>query len=218
MKTAFARLAALPLLAGLMLGGCTQPDPADPDQAGSERGTLHPAAVVAQTPYELKGEVGAIWSGDTFEIIDPNDGTHCVRIQGVDCPEPGQKGFQESRRLINKLVRNAPANKVTIQVVERDSAQCEISRIRAGDLDIGLELLKAGLAWYTGEEFEGSEAYDAAEQEARGNRLEIWSADTPVPPWTHYENQLASLRNSLSELDTAENEQEFHRTGCCDLP
>ena len=55
-------------------------------------------------------------------------------------------------------------------------------------LDINLEMVRAGLAWwyrkYASEQNAGDRVlYEAAEKDARENRRGLWVDPQPVPPW-----------------------------------
>lgn len=58
-----------------------------------------------------------------------------------------------------------------------------------------IELLEQGLAWYTGEQFPGSETYEAAMEAAKAAKRGLWSQPDPVPPWEFYQKVEGKLRD-----------------------
>ncbi len=149
-------------------------------------------APFCSVPYQFSGKLGAIWSGDTVELLE-SSGIHCVRLIGVDCPQSPQPKFEESRRLVWQF---AQGKTLSVHVIRRDEAGVEFGRIIVSDQDLGLELVRAGLAWFDESEFEGGEGYSRAQAEAREKKLAIWSEQSPVAPWDFYEQQVAKIREN----------------------
>lgn len=136
--------------------------------------------------YELEGRVRRIWGADSFEFGEVNE-LHYIIIRGVDTPKPGQPFFDEAKELLTKSVRHRITR---ISIVHRDSMMREYADVHTRDktpdaieTNLGLDLVEQGLAWYSGEEFEGAEALKQAELRAREQRIGLWVQDNPTAPW-----------------------------------
>lgn len=150
----------------------------------------------AAAAAELRGKVIAVADGDTLTILDDTHQQHRIRISGIDAPERRQPYGDRAKQ---HLVRLAHGKSVLVVWHKRDrygrivgivlAAQCARSAC-PHTLDIGLEQIKAGLAWhYTryAREQEPAErlAYAMVEREARARRTGLWQEHAPVPPWDY---------------------------------
>ena len=134
----------------------------------------------------FEGRIRRIWGGDNFEFGERLQ-LHYVLIRGVDTPKPGQDYYNEAREFFTKAVRGQTAR---VEICSRDELAREFADVfvlprKEGDVkkDMGLELIKAGLGWYDGMEFDKAEEFRQAEQEARASKIGLWSKENPVPPW-----------------------------------
>lgn len=134
----------------------------------------------------LEGHVGRIWGGDNFEIREEME-LHYILIRGVDTPKVGQDYYDEAFQLFTKSVRG---QKTRVEIVGRDELMREFADVfvlpkKESDLrkDMGLELIKAGLGWYDGMEFDKAKEYREAEKQAREKKIGLWADPNPVPPW-----------------------------------
>ena len=161
-----------------------------------------PAPVPESDEYVLTGKVLRLWGGDNYEFGE-TERLHYILLRGVDTPKPGQPFFGMAR---NRAYWMMISKKLRVEVSGRDEAMREISDVFvvnedpadiAGDLNVGLELLRMGFGWYDGEEFELAETYKAAEAEARAKKIGIWSLENPVPPWEFYQKKIESHRENL---------------------
>lgn len=165
-------------------------------------GKALPAPIRETVKYEAIGKMRRVWGGDHFEFGDSNQ-LHYVSIRGVDCPKPGQEFYSESWRTTRKIARGKD---VRIEVVDRDESMVEIADVFLvnqdaadieGDLNLGLELIRLGLGWFDGTEFENSDLFKQAEEEARTKKIGLWSEADPVPPW---EFESARQKNRAEQL------------------
>ena len=111
------------------------------------------AAMFAAEPMRLRAV--AVIDGDTF--VGSKD-ARVVRLWGVDAPELDQPKGDSWGRLV------------------------AIAR-RGKEIDIGLELIKMGLAWHDPRYAPKAKEYAEAEAEARKAKRGLWSDDKPVSPW-----------------------------------
>ena len=71
---------------------------------------------------------------------------------------------------------------------DKKSHDREVCHVLMGRMDIGLEMVKLGMAWYAFQyaaELSPSarQAYAQAERDAKEGRLGFWAEPAPVPPW-----------------------------------
>lgn len=147
-----------------------------------------PAPISDKVPYEMNGRIRRVSGGDNFEFVKSNR-IHFVIIRGIDSPKAGQDFYQQAAQATRNMTRNKD---VRIKVVDRDESMIEIAEVFViqgdvadiqDDLNVGLELMRRGLAWFDGTELEDSELYRQAELEARSKKIGLWSEADPVPPW-----------------------------------
>jgi endonuclease YncB( thermonuclease family) len=167
------------------------------DQNGRPRpGHRLPAPLIRQPPFEFNGILVATYSGDSFEILEGQEKAHSVRLIGVDCPEIGQDKFREARRL---AYRTLHGNTVKVSVVRRDEYMVDQCEVMVGQTNVGLSLIRCGLAWYNGDQFAGCEAYADAQSLAKQEKLEIWSLHDPVPPWKVYDELVEQKQKKAAD-------------------
>ncbi len=116
--------------------------------------------------------------GDTF-IAAPDSQNY--RLWGVDAPELDQPwGVTAKSALISLIHRKR------VKVEQRGTSYNRpVVRVVVRDKDVGLELLKMGLAWYCPEFAPDREDYREAEKEARAAGRGLWSDPKPVNPADH---------------------------------
>ena len=179
----------LVILVGMTVGlaGCRE---------GEKQNRWLPAPVDRQPPYDLSGKGLVAW-GDSFKMATINESNHelhqCI-ILGVDTPKPGQLFYNQATEATKKMIRH---KMLTLRVMRRDYLNHECVFVYEGKLNVGLELVRQGWAWYDGEEFDGAEAYQEAEAQAREKKIGLWTQDDPVPPWEFYEQQQKKFKERL---------------------
>jgi endonuclease YncB( thermonuclease family) len=138
-----------------------------------------PTPIAENFPYEMEGaKTGAIAGGDNFEVLCEGR-LHYLVLQGIDSPKPGQDFFYESRKHVTDLLKSRTFR---VLVFGLDDEKREIARVFVDDLDVNLEMARAGAAWFDGDEFEDSEKFKAAEQSARDRQIGLWKNPHPVHP------------------------------------
>ena len=142
----------------------------------------------------LSGHVVSVADGDTLTLIDAQQQTHRVRLQGIDAPEKAQPFGRKSKDNLTRLVLNKP---VRVEWDHRDRYDRIIGKVWVQPdscptcpltLDAGHAQLTVGLAWwyraYASEQSpQDRGAYAFSEQEARAKRAGLWRQPNPVPPW-----------------------------------
>ena len=107
--------------------------------------------------------------------------------RGIDAPERRQPYGNASKDSLSRLVFN---RNVEARCYKRDRYGRNVCRVftREGGKDVGLEMVRAGLAWwfreYAKEQTpEEQGAYQGAEDAARMTKRGLWKEPKPVPPW-----------------------------------
>jgi micrococcal nuclease len=131
------------------------------------------------TSYAWTGKVVGIADGDTIRVMHEGRAEK-VRLYGVDAPERNQDFGTQARSFTSHLVYGKI---VDVQVVTKDRYGRTVAWVYANGKSLNKELVGAGLAWwyrvYAKHEIELQEL----ESEARRQKIGIWSARNPVPPW-----------------------------------
>lgn len=160
-----------------------------PDVPASDA-TAQPPRARAQ----VEREVLSVSDGDSFAIRTPNDPRQRIRIAGIDAPEADQPFGDAARAHLSELLSRTP---LRIEAVKTDPFGRLVANVYAGDTDVGLAMVEAGLAWhfkrYAKDQTAAQRArYAAAERRARAARAGLWAAPDPVPPWTYRATQARS--------------------------
>ncbi len=153
-----------------------------------------PAGVRAESSAQLFGYLGRVWGGDNFEFGDANE-LHYFYLTGVDCPEPGQPFYDQSKGFLTKNFRHKWLEFTSdgYDDWKREFGRAIFVDENGNATDIGLSLIENGMAWYDGNEFEGAQAYRAAFEKAKREKIGLWAQPNPVPPWEFYHRQQASV-------------------------
>lgn len=134
--------------------------------------------------FEATGRAVSNHDGDTFKLAI-NDGTLLVRFSGVDSPETGQAYWKAARRKLRSIL---DGQHVTVNCYKKDRYGRHVCHVFVAETDVGLELVRYGLAWYA-VQFANElsavqrDAYVEAEANARQHRVGLWSELDPQPPW-----------------------------------
>lgn len=130
-------------------------------------------------PDTIIGEVVSVADGDTFTMKTLTGERIKVRLYGIDAPERGQDYGTKSRQLLNDLCYGKI---VEVQVQDIDQYDRTLGTVYINELNVNEEMVRNGLAWYYSHFVEDSRL-DSLEQQARSERLNIWSMDNPIPPY-----------------------------------
>lgn len=103
-----------------------------------------------------------------------------IRLEGIDCPELGQDFGAKAKRFTSGMVFRKI---VEVREYYQDEYGRTVARVSINSEDLSLELVKAGLAWIFRK---GSDSIlDRAEDQARKQKLGLWSMPNPMPPWEY---------------------------------
>jgi micrococcal nuclease len=138
------------------------------------------AAPVAagQTP-PWRGVVLDVLDGDSL-IIRRGRHPYEIRLYGIDAPEYNQPWGQAAKRRTMRL----KGKRVKVHAIDFDRHKRMIAKITTPDgEDLGLELIRAGLAWWYKRYSPNETAYKNAQRQARHAKRGLWAEPNPIPPW-----------------------------------
>jgi len=141
-----------------------------------------PGTALAET---ISGRVSAIVDGDTLTLVDAQHRQHQIRLAAIDAPERLQAFGEQSRSHLAALAFNQPAS---ASCHRRDSQGRAICRVTVAQRDLGLEQIRAGMAWWYWQDSQilpisARQDYEHAEFQAKIRRFGLWNSKNPVPPW-----------------------------------
>ena len=128
---------------------------------------------------ELRGKVVSIADGDTITVLDENKKQNKVRLNGIDAPEKKQAFGAKSKVRLGELVAGKD---VVVEWKEKDKYGRIVGQVHQGSLDVNLQMVKEGLAWYY-KKYSKSAELGRAETEAKAGKKGLWANPNPVPPW-----------------------------------
>lgn len=142
-------------------------------------------ATAAPAPWTLTGDVVRVVDGDTVTLLDAERQEHRIRLASIDAPEKRQPWGQAARQA---LAEQSWRRNATAQCRKRDRYGREVCTLEVDGMDLGLALIRAGLAWhyldYLREQTrEEARAYAEAQVAAREAGRGLWADAEPTPPW-----------------------------------
>lgn len=149
-------------------------------------------AAVAPPPFDAV--VTKIVDGDTINAVIPGNPQEIkIRLACVDSPEPKQPGGKESGAYLSKTVPPGSVIQV-IPVAPNDRYDRTLAFVTAASVNINLQQVKAGQAWFDPNYIRTCPQYakilEEAEAEAKINSAGLWNGN-PCPPWVWRVNKCA---------------------------
>ena len=149
-------------------------------------GTLTAAQAEREQPaWTVTGVVVGVSDGDTVTLLDADRHNHQVRLAGIDAPERRQAFGQIAHKVLGSTLERRP---VTADCQQPDRHGRSLCTLWLDGADLGLALVRAGLAWHSTGDIRHQAPRDAAryaraETEARLAGRGLWSQRKPTPPW-----------------------------------
>ena len=130
----------------------------------------------------IRGRTVAVTDGDTIKVLTAENQLLRVRVAWIDAPEMGQAFGRRAKQFMSALVFGKD---VELRPLAIDRCGRTVAMVFVDGRDVGLELVKAGLAWaydhYLPEASpEIQVKYAALETAARVSRLGLWANSNPV--------------------------------------
>ena len=123
--------------------------------------------------------------GDTITLLDDAKTQRKIRVAGIDVPEKGQAFGERSKQNLSALVFQ---KRVEARCHKKDRYNREVCAVYEGLRDVGLEQIRAGMAWWY-REYAHEQAtqdrlvYRDEEESAKASRAGLWKDAKPMPPW-----------------------------------
>ena len=149
-------------------------------------------SISTYTYGDFNAQVVRIVDGDTIQVIDSNGIKFKIRLLGIDTPELKQRFGYESSLSLKKIIDGKAV--IIISKTEKNKPYTLgrykriIGKIILNGKDINLEMVQKGMAWHykkyiKSQNVEDRQSYNNAEQDARLNKIGLWSDVNPVAPW-----------------------------------
>ena len=129
-------------------------------------------------------KVVKVTDGDTIHVLDQSKERHKIRLGGIDAPEKKQAFGNKSKQNLSSLIAG---KSIEVEYSKRDRYKRIIGKLLLNNQDINLQQVKDGYAWhykyYQKDQSKlDRELYAEAEDQARVEKLGLWSAPA-IPPW-----------------------------------
>lgn len=131
---------------------------------------------ISSQTYHAK--VVGVHDGDTVYVLDSLNVNHKIRIAGIDAPESNQDFGTQAKKFVSDHIFKKI---VTIKVNTHDLYGREVSWLYYENKNLSEELLKNGFAWHYAK-YDQQKYLQDLEDEARKNKIGLWSLPNPVPP------------------------------------
>lgn len=134
----------------------------------------------------LVGHVVGVTDGDTITILDANHTQYKIRLAGIDAPEKKQAFGQVSKKSLSDLVFDKV---VSVEWSKQDRYQRIVGKVLIKDVDMNLEQVKRGMAWFypkyqkelvLQDRLDYLHAHDAAKKSGVG----LWASEA-IAPWDY---------------------------------
>ncbi|HEY2867798.1 MAG TPA: thermonuclease family protein [Pyrinomonadaceae bacterium] len=153
--------------------------------AATELAAAQQSAVQGLRMMRVRGNVLAIEDSDRVKVAADDGNVYSVTLLGVDAPDENQNYFKKARKRLSELV-NGKEVTVMLRTNEQNEA---FATIFVGGDDIGLHLIRDGLAWFSPsraatQNDADQDRYKEAEASAKTAKQGLWDDKEPVAPWT----------------------------------
>jgi endonuclease YncB( thermonuclease family) len=141
--------------------------------------------IALYAPADIVGRVVSVTDGDTIKVLDANQVQYKVRLTGIDAPERKQPYSTASRKHLASLVEG---RQVVVESSRSDRYGRILGKVWVEDIDVNLEQVRAGYAWwyrYYSKEQPSADrtSYELAEDTAKEQNSGLWAAPNPVTPY-----------------------------------
>jgi endonuclease YncB( thermonuclease family) len=123
---------------------------------------------------DITGRVFAVDSGDTIKLAVPNGGSVTVRLSDIGAPQGSAFYAPSSRQFLENMVLD---KKVRVETSGVQSAGRIVGHVYRELLDVNLELVQVGAAWFC-MEYTNDTSYMPYQSEAIRQQRGLWSRTT----------------------------------------
>ena len=133
----------------------------------------------------LTGRIVAVTDGDTLTLLDRSFVQHKIRLSGINAPEKKQAFGQRAKATLSTNAYGLPAE---ADCRKTDRYGRNICVVRVNGRDIGLEQIRAGMAWWyrqyaRDQTSQEQKDYEEGESQAKFAKRGLWTENNPTPPW-----------------------------------
>ena len=132
----------------------------------------------------IEGRILRVDDGATLTLVDSTSLPHVIHLLGIDAPAKLQDFGREAQSGLSAIAANQQAE-ADCRLIDFGATLCVV---KVAGRDLGLEMLRAGFAWWSPEQAKKQTAseradYQQAEFNAKIRRLGLWNSKNPTPPW-----------------------------------
>jgi len=127
----------------------------------------------------LTGRIVGVSDGDTVTLLTSDNTSIKIRLAQIDAPEKKQPFGEKSKQSLSDLIYG---KNVSVEVETKDRYQRTVGKIIVSGMDVNLEQIKRGLAWYY-VQYGHDSNYSQSESQAKAQRKGLWAEPNPVAPW-----------------------------------
>lgn len=124
--------------------------------------------------------VSYVYDGDTVSLKSAQQ-KFKLRLNDIDAPERNQEYGLKARRALGSLCKGSNI-RIRVELTGKDRYQRDLGKLYCNEIDASLYMAEHGHAWYN-EKFSDNIAIKHAADQARQQRIGLWNADKPMPPW-----------------------------------
>jgi endonuclease YncB( thermonuclease family) len=128
---------------------------------------------------DIAGRVVAVDSGDTIRLAAPDGGSVTVRLSDIGAPRESAFYAPSSRQILENIVLDKT---VRVEASEAHGAERIVGRVYRGLLDVNLELVQAGAAWFC-IEYANDTSYMPYQSDAIRHLRGLWTRTTTFDAW-----------------------------------
>lgn len=151
------------------------------------------SGVKSSRVVRLRGNVMAVEDSDRVKVAADDGNVYSATLIGVDAPDEKQGFYKKAKKRLVELVEGKD-----VTVMLRSNANSEsLAVVYVGADDVGLRMIRDGLAWYSpgrsvAQSAGDREIYQQAQAAARSAKSGLWDEKDPIAPW--------AFRGEKSEL------------------
>jgi len=157
---------------------------------------VQPVSTTPLQPVQTPGSKSAnshLWrvvgvhDGDTVTCLDENNQQQKIRLAEMDAPEIGQDFGQVARDAARR-----PGLRETVEVLDegKDRYGRWIGHLYADGTDVDRQMIATGNAWHYAA-YSKDQSLAVLQDQAKAQRLGLWSQPNPTPPWEFRANKKA---------------------------
>lgn len=148
--------------------------------------THNPPSEIVSNENQFSGNVVGVKDGDTIVVMHDGVG-ETIRLYGIDSPEKKQDYGTKAKQFMSDLVFN---KSVIVKVKDKDRYGRTVGEVFLQDgTNVNHEMVKVGLAWWYEQYAKKDEILKGLQNEARINKIGLWSLQNPTPPWEFRKNR-----------------------------